>query len=155
MDTYLIVKTIHIVSSCILLGTGIGIAFFMFRSYFTDNINEKFFAVRNTVLADYIFTFPAVILQPVSGIWLVWKIGYEWSVFWLVSTYFLFAVIGFCWLPVVWIQIQLRRIIQHSMETKTELPKKYNRLMKIWFLFGWPAFFSLLLIFYLMVAKPV
>ena len=66
MDWYLITKTLHIISSTILFGTGIGIAFFMLRSYFTDNIHEKFYAVRNTVLADYLFTFPAVIAQPLS-----------------------------------------------------------------------------------------
>ncbi|MCB1563297.1 MAG: DUF2269 family protein [Alphaproteobacteria bacterium] len=46
MDLYLFVKTLHILSSTILFGTGIGIAFFMFRSHFTDNIQEKFYPTR-------------------------------------------------------------------------------------------------------------
>ena len=68
VNLFVIVKTLHILSSTILFGTGLGIAFFMFRSYFTDNLHEKLYAVRNTVLADYLFTFPAVILQPLTGI---------------------------------------------------------------------------------------
>lgn len=75
MDLYLIVKTIHILSSTILFGTGIGIAFFMFRSWFTDNLQEKLYAAKNTVLADYLFTFPAVVMQPLSGIALIHMVG--------------------------------------------------------------------------------
>ncbi|MCF6264761.1 MAG: DUF2269 domain-containing protein, partial [Xanthomonadales bacterium] len=67
MDIYLVVKTLHILSSAILFGTGIGIAFFMFRSYYSIDLDAKLFASRNTVLADYIFTFPAVIAQPITG----------------------------------------------------------------------------------------
>ena len=38
-------------------------------THFTDNPQEKFYASRNTVLTDYLFTFPAVIIQPLS--WLM------------------------------------------------------------------------------------
>ena len=75
MDWYQIVKTLHIMSSTVLFGTGAGIAFFMLRSHFTDNVHEKYFAARNTVLADYIFTAPSVITQPLTGAWLVWQWG--------------------------------------------------------------------------------
>ena len=67
MDWYLIIKTLHIISSTVLFGTGVGIAFFMLRSHFTDHMHEKLYAARNTVLADYLFTAPAVIVQPLTG----------------------------------------------------------------------------------------
>ena len=155
MDFYLIAKTLHILSSTILFGTGIGIAFFMFRSHFTDNIQEKFYAARNTVLADYIFTFPAVIIQPLTGIWLIYLVGYDWTDLWLMLTYGIYILAGLCWLPVVWIQIQLKKMIAASIDNKTELPERYHRLFKTWFLLGWPAFIGLVVVFYLMVAKPV
>ncbi|PCJ96600.1 MAG: hypothetical protein COA45_10845 [Zetaproteobacteria bacterium] len=155
MDVYLIVKTLHILSSTILFGTGIGIAFFMLRSCFTNDIHEKLYAARNTVLADYIFTFPAVIMQPVTGAWLVWQGGYDWMDLWLVITYAIYMIAGLCWLPVVWIQIQLKRMLIHSVESGEELPLRYNQLFKIWFLMGWPAFIGLVVVFFLMVMKPV
>ncbi len=62
MDWYFIIKTLHLLSATILFGTGLGIAFFMLRSCFTKNLHEKLYAVRNTVLADYLFTLPAVIV---------------------------------------------------------------------------------------------
>lgn len=154
MDLYQTTKTLHILSSTILFGTGIGIAFFMFRSYFTNNIHEKFYAARNTVLADYLFTFPAIVIQPVSGVALILMAGFDWTSTWLVATYAIYFVAGLCWLPVVWIQIQLKKMCQYSVENGTELPARYHRLFKLWFLLGWPAFAGLMVIFYLMVAKP-
>lgn len=155
MDLYLIVKTIHILSSTILFGTGIGIAFFMFRSWFTDNLQEKLFAAKNTVLADYLFTFPAVIIQPLSGVALIHMVGYDWTDLWLMFTYGIYIIAGLCWLPVVWIQIQLKQIVAECVENGTELPARYHKLFKIWFTLGWPAFIGLVVVFYLMVAKPV
>ncbi|MCD8497047.1 MAG: DUF2269 domain-containing protein [Alphaproteobacteria bacterium] len=152
---YLLIKTLHILSSAILFGTGVGIAFFMFRSLFTDNVQEKFYAARNTVLADTIFTFPAVVIQPLSGIALIHMVGYDWTDFWLMATYVIYIIAGLCWLPVVWIQIQLKEMARQAVETGEPLPERYHRLFKIWFLLGWPAFIGLVIVFYLMVAKPV
>lgn len=131
MDIYLIIKTLHIISSTILFGTGLGIAFFMVRSYFTHDLYEKLYSARGTVLADYIFTFPAAILQPLTGAWLVWKSGYAWTDYWLVSSYVFFAVAGACWLPVVWIQIKLKQILEQSIKNQTMLPQRYHRLFKV------------------------
>lgn len=155
MDWYLIIKTLHIASSTILFGTGIGIAFFMFRSHRTANIQEKFYAIRTTVLADYIFTLPAVIIQPVTGFMLIHMVGYGWNEWWLLLSYAIYIIAGLCWLPVVWIQIQLKNILAESVANNTPLPGRYQRLFKIWFLLGWPAFIGLIIIFFLMVAKPV
>lgn len=154
MDLYLLIKTLHILSSTILFGTGIGIAFFMLRSYFTDNIHEKFYAARNTVLADYFFTFPAVVVQPLTGIALIHMGGYGWHDLWLNLTYVIYVIAGLCWLPVVWIQIQLKNMISDSIKHGVDLPARYNQLFKIWFLLGWPAFTGLVAIFFLMVIKP-
>tara|TARA_B100001989_G_scaffold252946_1_gene237104 strand:- start:1044 stop:1604 length:561 start_codon:yes stop_codon:yes gene_type:complete len=155
MDLYLIIKTLHIISATILFGTGIGIAFFMLRSHFTDNIHEKFYAARNTVMADYFFTLPAVIVQPMTGFWLVWQGAYSWMDWWLAVTYAIYIIAVLCWLPVVWIQIQLKNMVATAVKTGEPLPERYYRLFKIWFLLGWPAFVGLIIVFYLMVAKPV
>lgn len=155
MDMYLIIKTLHILSSTILFGTGAGIAFFMLRSYFTDNIHEKLYAARNTVLADYLFTAPAVIIQPLTGFWLIWQGGYDPMDLWLIITYILYIIAGFCWLPVVWIQIQLKTMIAESIKNDVKLPARYYKLFKLWFLLGWPAFIGLVIVFFLMVFKPV
>jgi uncharacterized membrane protein len=155
MNAYLLIKTVHIVTATILFGTGLGIAFFMFRSRFTDDLQEKFYAIRTTVLADYLFTAPAAVLQPVTGAWLIWNDGLTWNDGWLLATYVLYAIAGVCWLPVVWIQIRLKWIVAACLSSGKPLPDEYHRLFRVWFLLGWPAFTALVAVFFLMVAKPL
>jgi len=155
MNTYFIVKIIHVLSSTILFGTGICIAFFMWRSSFTQDLQQKYFAARTTVLADTLFTFPAVVIQPATGFWMIWKAGYNLTDFWLLLTYALYIIAGCCWLPVVWIQFQLKKQIELSLQQNTPLPARYHRLFRWWFALGWPAFMALIVVFYLMVTKPL
>jgi uncharacterized membrane protein len=154
MDFYSIIKTLHIISSTVLFGTGLGIAFFMFSSGFAHNLHEKYFAARMTVRADFIFTLPAVILQPLTGIYLLHAGGFDPAAPWLAWTFALYLLAGVCWLPVVWIQMRMKSLLAASIKNNTPLPEIYHRLFKIWFLLGWPAFASLVFIFYLMVTKP-
>ncbi|MGM0423037.1 MAG: DUF2269 family protein [Pseudomonadota bacterium] len=155
MDLYLVIRTLHIISATILFGTGIGIAFFMFCSRFTPHIHEKYFAARFTVLADLIFTTPAVIIQPLTGFWLIAEAGYDPTDLWLVATYALYAVAGACWLPVVWLQIRMRNILAQCIKTSCDLPDDFDKSLRLWFLLGWPAFGGLIAVFFLMVFKPV
>ncbi len=152
---YFIIKTIHIISSTILFGTGLGIAFFMHCSSFTQNIQQKYFATKFTVLADYIFTAPAVVLQPITGWWLITQGGHDPAALWLQITYGLYVLAGLCWLPVVYIQIRMKQILADCIDTNSVVPPTYHKLFRIWFCLGWPAFLSLVAIFYLMVTKPV
>lgn len=154
MDLYITTKTLHVLSSTILFGTGIGIAFFMFQSWFTNNVHEKLYAARNTVLADYLFTFPAAVIQPASGVALILMAGFDWASPWLMATYVIYIIAGLCWLPVIWIQIQLKKLCKYAVDNDSELPERYHKLFKVWFLLGWPAFVGFVVIFYLMVAKP-
>lgn len=155
MEYYLILKTIHILSSTILFGTGIGIAFFMLRSYFSDNLQQKLYATSNTVFADCCFTLPAAIIQPISGFALIYIAGFNYTDLWLLITYVIYIIAGLCWLPVVWIQIQLKNMITDAIVTHSNLPNRYHQLFKVWFVLGWPAFIGLVAVFYLMVAKPI
>jgi uncharacterized membrane protein len=154
MSIYLAIKAIHVISATILFGTGLGTAFFMWRSRHADELREKLFTTRTTVLADYLFTAPAALLQPLSGFWLVQHGGYGWTERWLMATYAIYVIAGLCWLPVVWIQIQLKRMIAHSLASGQSLPGRYFRLFRVWFLLGWPAFIGLVVVIFLMVAKP-
>ncbi|TNE29912.1 MAG: DUF2269 domain-containing protein [Alphaproteobacteria bacterium] len=154
MDWYFILKTLHILSAAILFGTGLGIAFFMYMSRFAKELYQKYYAARLTVLADFIFTLPAVILQPLTGFLLVINSGYSFHETWIIWSSALYLLIGLCWVPVVFIQIQLRNMLRNASDNGTELPTAYTKLFRIWFLLGWPAFAGVIGIFYLMVAKP-
>ncbi len=154
MDWHLVVKTLHILSATVLFGTGLGIAFFMVRSWSSGSLDERHFASRTTVLADTVFTLPAVIIQPVSGAWLVWSGGFGWTEPWLVATYGLYILVGLCWLPVVWLQLRMRNLVQEAIATGTDVSPRFHTLFRLWFMLGWPAFIGLVAVFFLMVMKP-
>jgi uncharacterized membrane protein len=87
MDNYLLLKMIHILSAVVLMGTGAGIAFFMFMASRTANVAAIAITARHVVLADWLFTAPAVVIQLVSGVLLMLKLGYSFT-----STWFLWVI---------------------------------------------------------------
>ena len=154
MDLYLLVKTLHIISATIVFGTGIGIANFMVFGHRSGLAQERAFATRATVTADFLFTLPAVIIQPVSGAWLVWYGGFLWNDNWLVLTYGLYLLAGACWVAVVIIQMRMKAMLEARQRGEAFDEAIYDRLFRLWFVLGGPAFGSLAVTFWLMVAKP-
>jgi uncharacterized membrane protein len=154
MSAYTWVKWLHIVSSAVLFGTGLGIAFFFVRAQRTGNTAIIASVGRDVVLADAVFTAAAVIVQPASGVALALMAGYPLSSPWLLLSIALYLLVGTCWLPVVWLQIRMRNLAVAAAATSSPLPVEYKRHYLWWFVLGWPAFIGVLAIFYLMVAKP-
>ncbi|MEG8023480.1 DUF2269 domain-containing protein [Sphingomonas aurantiaca] len=153
MDEYLLLKTVHILSSTLLFGTGLGTAFHGFMANRSGDLAARRIVNRNVVIADWLFTTPAVIVQPVTGVWLARIAGYPLTTDWLAAAIVLYLFVGACWLPVVGIQIEMRRIVDRLADGEG-LPARYFTLSRTWFLLGWPAFAGVLAIFWLMVAKP-
>lgn len=151
--TYLILKYLHIISAILLFGTGLGSAFYKWMADRNGNIDNIAITNKNVVLADWIFTTPTVIFQPLSGIWMASIIGLPLTTPWIMISLFLYIVAGACWLPVVYLQIQMQKMSKLAMQNKTQLPAKYWRYAKLWFVLGIPAFFAMILVVLLMVFK--
>ena len=151
---YFILKLVHVLGAATLFGTGLGIAFFMWMAHLTGKPALIAGTARVVVIADAVFTATAVILQPLTGAWLVHLVGYSFFDRWIAWSLALYVLVGVCWLPVVWIQIQLRDIALQAAAQGTALPERYQRLFRIWFILGWPAFIGVIAIFWLMIAKP-
>lgn len=154
MDVYAFIKTVHILSATVLFGTGLGTAFFFWRAHAPGNEAGRLTAARTTVLADWLFTTPAAVVQPLTGAWLMSRAGFVWNDFWLVATYGLYLLAALCWLPVVAIQIRLKRMLEREAQGEATDRRLYDRLFRLWFLLGWPAFGGLIVVFFLMVLKP-
>ena len=155
MSLYLTVKLIHILSGAVLFGTGMGIAFFMVWANRTRDAATIAAVARIVVVADMVFTATAVVIQPLSGLWLIQIQGYSLVEPWLVAAYALYALTGLFWLPVVWIQVRLARLAEAAASEGRGLSPTYDRLYRIWLAMGFPAFAAVLGIYGLMVAKPV
>ncbi len=150
---YSVLKWIHIVSSTVLFGTGIGLAFFYFAAHQIKELAAIKFATRMVVLGDLVFTAPSGLVQIVSGTLLIFQAGWTLDATWLWVALVLFAFAGGCWLPVVWIQIKMHRIARDATDL-SHLPSVYWRYFKQWVLLGSLAFPALLAVFWLMIAKP-
>jgi uncharacterized membrane protein len=152
---YVIVKWLHILSSTLLFGVGLGSAFYMFFASLTRNVSAIAVVVRYVVIADWLFTTPMIILQPLTGAYLMHIAHFPWSSRWIVWSIVLYVVAGAAWLPVVWMQIKLRNMAQSAAQDATPLPNVYWRYLRWWVVLGVVAFLALVVVFYLMVAKPV
>ena len=154
MTTLLVLRWLHILGAAVLLGTGAGIAFFMFMAHRTKNAALIAHTARIVVLADYLFTASAVVLQPITGLLLARELGWPLSQGWLLLSLVLYVITGLCWLPVVAIQRRMRDLAHAAAEHGQPLPDRYHQLYRCWFLLGIPAFISVLAIVWLMIAKP-
>lgn len=155
MDFYLLLKWVHVLSSTLLFGTGLGTAFHGWMATRSGNLQAMAVSGRNVVLADWLFTTPAVILQPITGAWLAHRAGFGIADSWLVASIALYLIVGACWLPVVWLQIRMRRLAEAAAVGGAPVPALFHRYARIWFVLGWPAFLGVIAIFWLMIAKPV
>jgi len=154
MDVELVLRWLHILGACVLLGTGAGIAFFMLMAHRTGSPAIIAHTAAVVVIADALFTATAVIAQPVTGVLLAQETGWPLTTGWVLLSLVLYGVTGAFWLPVVVIQMRMRALARQAVETGDALPEAYHRLFRIWFACGFPAFAAVLAIVWLMLARP-
>jgi uncharacterized membrane protein len=154
VSLYLSVKWLHVVSSVLLVGTGFGSACFMFFANRSDSVAARAFVARQVVRADWWFTTPAGIVQPVTGVLLAHWAGWPLSTPWLAVSIGLFVLAGLCWLPVLWLQLRLAEMAEAASSRGCALDPRYADYARWWERLGYPAFAAMLVVFYLMVAKP-
>ncbi len=155
MQWLFLLRWLHVIGACVLLGTGAGIAFFMLRAQRTADARIIAHVAGTVVIADWLFTATAVVLQPITGILLARALGWPLSEGWIAVSLLLYLLVGAFWLPVVWIQHRLRDLARTAAAQGGALPPEYHRLYRLWFLSGFPAFAGVLAILWLMIARPV
>jgi uncharacterized membrane protein len=154
MTYFLALKYLHVIGAAVLLGTGVGIAFFMLLAHLRGRTETIADVARTVVIADFVFTATAIVAQPVTGVLLAHAVGYSLCEGWIALSILLYLVTGAFWLPVVWMQMRMRDLARTAALQGAALPRRYHRLFWTWFSFGVPAFAAVLAIFWLMIAKP-
>ena len=154
MDAVLALRWLHVIGAAVLLGTGAGIAFFMMMANRTRDPALIAHTAGVVVIANYVFTASAVVLQPITGYLLAMRLGWALTEGWLTASLCLYVVTGLCWLPVVWIQTRMRDIAREAARLGVPLRPEYHVLYRRWFVLGIPAFLSVLAIVWLMIARP-
>jgi uncharacterized membrane protein len=151
---YLLGKWVHILSSTLLFGTGLGSAFYMFFASRTRDPRVIATVVKYVVIADWLFTTPTIILQPLSGFYLVHRAGFALQISWIMWSIILYLVAVAAWLPVVWMQIRMRDMAQEAARSGSAIPELYWKFLRGWVALGVVAFIAFVIVFYLMVMKP-
>ena len=152
--TYLYLKWIHILSAMLLLGTGLGSAFYAMRVNRSGNLHSIRFVLKNVILADWLFTVPPIVLLPVTGVWLMRINGYPFSTLWLWMSLVLFGIAGLCWIPAAILQYKMKALADQTPD-KEQLPATYWKYERLWSILGAAAFPAMIAIFTLMIFKPV
>lgn len=153
MTTYLVLKYVHVLTAAVLLGTGAGIAYFMFTACLSRNIEALRVVARNVILADWIFTATAVVLQPVTGAWMMIERGWPFTSNWFIVTAMLYVATGACWIPVVFLQYRMARLANDATSFEA-LGPEFNRAFRWWVALGVPAFGMVLALYAIMIFKP-
>src|SRR5688572_29933408 len=151
---YLVAKWVHVLSSTLLFGTGLGSAYYMYCASRTRDARVVASVVRQVVIADWLFTATTIVFQPLSGLYMMHLAQIPLGARWIWWSFVLYFVAGACWLPVLWLQIRMRRLAEDAVQRNTALPALYTTYLRIWVTLGVPAFVALVIVFYLMVAKP-
>jgi|ERR1700690_2522762 uncharacterized membrane protein len=154
MDLYTSLKLAHVVGAAVLFGTGVGIAFFMLMAHRTRDAALVAHTAGVVVVADMIFTATAVLLQPITGAALADLAGFPLFRGWIGLSLVLYLATGAFWLPVVWIQLRMRNLAREAAKSDRPLPGAYFRLFRLWLALGFPAFAAVVVIIWLMIAKP-
>lgn len=153
MFDYPMMKTLHILSSTFLWGTGVGTAFFMVMAHLKKDVSTIRITTQHVVLADWLFTTPTVILQPLSGVYLMRLMNFPFDSKWFAVVCALYAITVAAWLPVVFLQLKLKKITS-SLKQDDALPPEYYRTFYQWVSLGFPAAFAMIGLFLMMVYKP-
>ena len=152
--SYELLKYLHVLGAIVVLGTGIGIAFFMLAAHQSGDVRFIARTAATVVVADMLFTATAVVAQPITGYLLTQTMGIPLSTPWVLLSLVLYVVAGVFWLPVVWMQARMRDLARAAAASGEPLGRSYHRLFRTWFVFGIPGFGSVMAIVWLMVAKP-
>ncbi|MCP3395872.1 DUF2269 domain-containing protein [Bradyrhizobium sp. CCGB20] len=154
MTLYFLVKFLHVLGVIVILGTGTGIAFFMLMAHRTNDAEFIARTASVVVIADAIFTLSAVVLQPITGGLLMMLSAMPITERWLLASLALYVFAGLFWIPVVFMQIEMRDLARKAAGQRSALPERYFVLYRRWFAFGFPGFGATMLILWLMIAKP-
>lgn len=155
MNTYLLLKSLHILGIILFLGNIIITGWWKSMADRTKNPQIIAFAQRQVTLTDFIFTAGGAALVFASGVGnaVLHNMDYL-NIYWLAWGYGLFIASGIIWV-VILIPVQIKQArMAREFAISNNIPQSYWRLGKIWIIFGVLATILPLLNLYFMVIKP-
>ena len=156
MNTYLLLKSLHIFGVVIFLGNIIVTGWWKVMANRTQNPLIIAFAQHQVTLTDYIFTLGGVLIILATGFGnvIIHKIDYT-SIQWLIWGNYFFIASGIIWVFILLpVQIKQAKMVRQFSENQA-IPELYWKLERIWIIFGLLATILPLVNLYWMVFKPI
>ena len=151
--SYNLLLFLHIASLILLLGVGGGSTFYKFMSDKSENLEVIVHTNKMVVLADWFFTTPSAILQPLTGMMLMNYLNLSWKTPWLLASMVLYIFAGILWLVAVYLQICMKNMALLAHKEEKQLGQEYFKLVNYWIALGVFSFLAMAGIFVLMVFK--
>ncbi len=149
----LMIRLIHVVSSALMLGVGVGAFWFMLTTVRSGNPMAIAITMRNAVRAEWCIAVPVALIQPLTGYLLMLQLGYMLNSLWFVGVVALYMIAGICWIYVVKTELKLRNLAdQHRNDSS--MPAAFWPLFHRWTRLAVCSFAGVLGIFGLMVFRP-
>ena len=148
-----LIRLLHIVSSALMLGVGVGAFWFMLTSVRSGNPAAIAVITRNAVRAEWFIAVPVAIIQPTTGYLLMLQLGYPLHSRWFAAVVTLYVVAGMCWVYLVKAELKLRDLAT-AHGTSVALPDEFGALVRRWTRLAMGSFAGVLAIFALMVFRP-
>ncbi len=155
MHEVLILKTVHVLAAVLFLGTGLGSVYYKMRADRSGQIEVIVWVQKSIVLADWLFTVPAGIVLPVTGLWMVHLYNMSLTAPWILLGMIGYAIAGITWLPAAFLQLRMREMAQRALDEGTPLPPMFARYNRYWMMLGVPSFLAALATVWVMVYKNV
>ena len=137
MNTYLLLKSLHILGVVLFLGNIIITGWWKVMADRTKNKQIIAFAQHQVTLTDYVFTLGGVLLVLATGIAnaMLHELDY-FSIKWLAWGYWLFIASGIIWAAIlIPVQIKQARMAKQFSEQEP-IPEQYWKLGNLWIVFG-------------------
>ena len=147
------IRLLHIVSSALMLGVGVGAFWFMLTTVRSGNPAAIAITMRNAVRAEWCIAVPVALLQPLTGYVLMMQLGYSLRSIWFLAVVALYMIAGMCWIYVVKTELKLRSLAEEHSSHST-IPTAFWPLFRRWTRLAVGSFVGVLGIFWLMVFRP-
>ena len=144
------IRWLHVVSSALMFGVGVGAFWFMTTAVGSGAAAAIAVTTRNAVRAEWVIAVPVSIVQPTTGYLLMRGLGYPLTStwFWLVAGAYIVA--GMAWVYLVKAEYRLRDLAAADAAAGPDFAAVYAR----WRALAAMTFAGVLGIFGLMVFRP-
>ncbi len=152
-----LIRLIHVVSSALMFGVGIGAFWFMRAALRSADVAAIVVTTRNAVRAEWFIAAPVAVVQPTSGYLLMLQLDYPLHSRWFLAVATFYIVAGMCWVYLVKAELKMRHLANVALASPraaAPLPPLFYALSRRWQRLALGSFAGVLTIFWLMVFRP-